>query len=365
MLYMYPFLDIVLGGICLVMVTKGSNFTFEKIDFIIFILMILFLFAFLRNTNGLSQFIKIESGFLLYILGRMYYLKANRYIKFMQIGFAFVLMVCIITYITGTGFVYWGAYRTFRGLHYFKTDLAAAMAQCLSLFVLQYPLKKRDIAVCLLCVFFIIISNARMYYFISVIIVVMGLCYYLENKNRKIIIKINTGLLISLIAIIVTLMLLMNYLDRLYGEQFLLLDISSADDLFNGANTQGRNTIWEDVYGKFTRQDFLTRLYGIDLCSDISMNHDSHNTFIKVLYSIGYIGSIVFLYFLYQIITAIKVLQNRKLFCLTLAFVSIYLLGGLSATTIQSTLISWLPMFFLGTIVSWGQVEKKIVTSIH
>ena len=128
MMYKLQILDYLLVFICLICLLKKCKMILNRMDIAILILMGLFAFSFLRNTNGLSQFFKIESGFLLYFIGRNYYCHVNKYIHIIRIGFIPVMLVTMITFVTGSGFQMWGNINTFSGLYFFKTDLAVAMA---------------------------------------------------------------------------------------------------------------------------------------------------------------------------------------------------------------------------------------------
>ena len=75
MLYQLQILDILLTFLCIIYFFKKPISHLYDIDICVIVLGILFFFAFLRNITfgSFSVLLKIESGFLLYFLGRKYY----------------------------------------------------------------------------------------------------------------------------------------------------------------------------------------------------------------------------------------------------------------------------------------------------
>lgn len=364
MLYEYQVLDVIL-------ILIGMFFLFQKpwpkmyqVDYVVITLMGLFLFSFLKNIDGYVQLIKIESGFLLFFLGRLYYKRCNKYISKISDSFLIVLLVCLLTYVTGMGFKQWGTRNTFCGPYFFKTDLAAAMAQSLVLYSFCIGDRKMNYLTFLpfLCLFFIMISNARMYYFISVFIIFLYISYYLERKYHIVIVKLNANMFMMAFMILIIVLLLLNYLGSILGDQYLLFQFTGVDDIYSDSNTQGRNNIWADIYSKFTNSSFFYRLTGVDLCTDISdLGHNSHNMYLKVLYSTGYLGCFFFFYFLYLLFNTFYRLRDRRWFFICLSFLTIYILSGVSYSSIESTQLTWLPMFFAGAAVSKSNKSNLLI----
>lgn len=350
MLYEYRSLDIILCLFCMFYLTQGKLAQLYDIDFLIIILMLFFTWSFFNNIAGLINYIKIESGFILYFLGRMYYKKWPKYIYQLQKGFFVILLASCFSYITGDGFISWGAISTFVGYYFFKTDLAAALVQCITLCFIMPYLRKIDYGILLLCIYFVIITNARVYYFVAVIILFVVL-YYQKYPFKRI--KLNLKVLLLMLFAVILLLLLLNYIGKEYTDKLLLFQFDDTSDLLNGKNTQGRNEIWTRIYNYFSKQDFLTRLTGIDLISDsLSGPHNAHSLYLKLLFSIGYIGIIVFFLFLFYSFKYINTVKSNRLLYVTTCLLGIYLFGGISNITIEFTQISWLPMFFVGVCVS-------------
>lgn len=363
MLYQLQILDILLTFLCIIYFFKKPISHLYDIDICVIVLGILFFFAFLRNITfgSFSVLLKIESGFLLYFLGRKYYSSQDTILNALKKSFFLILLISVFSYISGTGFQQWGAYNTFTGYYYFKTDLAAALVQGFIVFSFYNTLIIKKYFLLSICVLFVFLSNARMYYFIVAIIIFFLFLYHRDIKTGKRI-RINMMLFISCTLAIIALLYLLNYLGKtLLGDQYLLFEFENLSDLTNESNTQGRSVIWLYIYEYFAKQDFFTRFVGIDLISDSlasPIGHNSHNAYLKILFSIGYLGAIVYLLFMGFIIKYLNRTKNIKLFYITCCFLSIYFLSGISYITIESTQLTWLPMFFIGSCVS--SVKKNL-----
>lgn len=350
MLYQLSFLDVVLTLFVVIHLMSRKMESIAGIDIVVVAIVACFTFSLLRDTSGIIAYIKVLSCFMLYFLGRIYYSDWEDLIPLLRKGFLIVLAVSLVTYLTGTGFKQWGAHNTFTGLYFFKTDLAAAMAQCAIIVCLQPKLNKQEWGVLALCTFFIIISNARMYYFV---IFILAYIIYRHQKDNEYRMKISWRIFIYVAIVIVALLLALNYIGQQLGGEYLLFEFNSMDELYSGANTQGRNEIWENIYHHFSTRDFYTRFTGIDLVSDGKYGgHNCHNVYLWILYTTGYSGSFLFLLFLFLSFRYINRVESNILYYTALGFLTIFLLGGISFVTLLSTQLTWYPMFFLGVCVS-------------
>lgn len=362
MFYAYPILDIgLLGGLLLVFITgkKSTKIRFEWLDLSVLILALLFFFSYLRYTPGLPTFIKILSGFLLYLVGRISYQGHAKYAKYVKWGFLVVIAMTIKSFLDKTGFIDWGNIRTFRGEYFFKTDLAAAMAQMFIFYAIAPRRTWFTYAMLGIASYFILISNARIYYFIALLLMFFLLLYLREGKGYQRL-RINKKLGIILLLLAAGSIYLLNYLNQYFGEDYLLLEVQSTSDLLNNANTQGRSVAWERILTHFFNQSWYDQIVGLDLISDgwIGVICNSHNLYIKILYSTGYMGCGVFLLFLVRIFQTINRTQSPELYYITLSLLTIYLLSGFSYITIESTQLTWLFMFYLGLCKTENQLQS-------
>lgn len=361
MLYQFQWLDVALILLCIFFYVRSANlFQLCKFDAVILVMAVLFGFSFLRNTAGVADWIKIETGFFSYFLGRRLYDRYKQYASYLVPGFFVVVLVTLVSYLTGAGFQMWGIVNTFTGLYFFKTDLAAAMAQAIiffSIFAVEVTDRKKRLlfyGLILLCVFFIVVSNARIYYFITIVLLA-----FIYGYRRELIggerIKPNMKHFLVLVFLSLLVLLLMNSLqDAGMGDEYLLVQFDEPEDLMDEKNTQGRSVVWALILDYFFSQDFLSQLFGVDLVTDgiIGVICESHNLYIKVLFATGYVGFLFFACFVIMSIRLTRNIQEIELYYVTLGLLTIYLVSGVSYSTIVSTQLTWLPMFYLGISVT-------------
>lgn len=362
LLFRYQVLDYFLTVLCIVFLIKSKTYVLCNIDYWVITLMGMFLISFLRNTNGGAILMKIESGFLLYFLGREYYPYWGKFSSNLQWGFFIVLLISIFAFISGSGFQSWGKYNTFTSFYYFKTDAAYAFSQCFIFFSIGFSTCRYNKLILILCILMTIFTNARAHYFIIFLLVILFYRYLKESRSKKAYLVINLKLFSTCLLLIIILLVIMNLLSMYMSENFLLFQFSNISDIMNGANTQGRSDIWNLIYNKFNNNDFFTKLIGIDLTSATAkvngIEWSSHNMYIKILYSIGYLGIMTYSIFLFYVMHYLNQLRTRRLFYMTLALFVTFLISGLSCISIEDVQRSWLPMFYIGVIVSKVQAYK-------
>lgn len=360
MFYWLPELDVALM-LLLILVGFAQPQTLRslrpmRMDFIILTMAVLFLLSFFRDMRGTAQFVKIESAFLLYGIGRLSFLKFPKTLRAIRRSFGVVLIVVGVYYFTDSGFKEWGEVMTFVGPYFFKTDLAIAMTQTMIflLFAASARHSRMTIVPVAICLFFVLLSNARIYYFVDAIILVVVFLHYREGKGgARWRITLKTGALFVLVMIGGVFAL--NYLSHTFlSDRFLLIEVNTISDLGNEANTQGRSVVWARILGHFFAQDFWTQFWGLDLFSDgiLGVICDSHNVYIKVLYATGFLGGAVFLLFLFENIRILNRVRARNLYYTTLSLFVSFLLAGLSAIVLEYTQQTWIYMFLLGVCVS-------------
>lgn len=370
MLFEYPILDIILVlGVIIVVLSriKNTKIRWTLLDTIIVILGFFFFLSYLRDTNGLNPLVKIESGFLIYFAGRMTYSKAIKNQKYLMWGFLVIFLITAFSFINKSGFVIWGQVNTFRGYYFFKTDLAAAMAQLFAIFSISKKRTYINYVILGTSSYFIFISNARIYYFIIVILILLFFLY-IREEIYQVRSKVNPKLILLGFTVLIGMLYGLNYLNQILGEEYLLIEFQSSSDLVGNANTQGRSVAWENILNHFFNQPFWNQFWGLDLISDekIGIICNSHNLYIKVLYSTGYIGCSIFILYIIQTIRTINNTQSTEVYYLALSFFTIYILSGISYITIESTQLSWLFMYYIGICQSESQLKTspKIIYTI-
>lgn len=362
MLYQYQVLDVILTLLCILALVKGRKVKgFCWMDAVLSLWALFFLFAFLRHPypESTTVLVKIMSMFLLYILGRLYYYKWPKLVKYLTYGLTITLIVSLITAITGIGFQYWGAIYTFMGLYYFKTDAAAALSQCLIFYLIRKDFSIKQLIIILIGLSLIALANARIYYLISFLIIILHFLYARECRTGKRIL-ISFKLITIVVMSIVFIIFALNELSSDLGEDYLLIQFDDVDELYDNKNTQGRNVIWEIMLNRFFHEDITTQIVGLHLTADSAIDsHNAHSLYIFLLISTGYLGIAIFVLFLFTVTVYINKIKTAKLFYCNICFMMQLLIAGISCSVLICTQLTWLPFFFLGLGVSDSQHNSK------
>lgn len=328
----------------------------QMADYLVVVLMILYFFAFLRNMDAKNQFLKTESAFLVYFLGRMY---AERFIAAIAAESADFLcstrMIALCAYVvvyanliaravkifvwakTGeyVGYSYPDIFAD-GGMYYYKTDMTlgiATMVMLIYLFSRMKWLKWITIFPVSLATAFVY-SNGRSGQ--AILLFTYAMIAFWEwkkwRKRRKEKIgaghvseeieagnaaeKIGTGkifhnraqkiLYIAFIFVLAALTALFIFIQVFPPLGTNYEDLGLSTSMYNKIERvfHARQLVWWNAMSYFRSQPFLTRLTGIDLCSEQFHNYRNirfHTTYIKQIYSIGYLGCYVFWTLLYQI----------------------------------------------------------------
>lgn len=331
-------------------------------DYIIILLAILITTAFLRNPAGYANFFKIQSAFLLYFLGRLYVLQKDKAYKALAIAAYIVVYLNLVISLLGLGYLTWaGEARTFAGMYYFKTDLAAAMVIA-AVFIFFYSKIKilKYLTIFGTCPYLVFISNSRAFLVILCLIYCMFALYLYEKKRGKAI-RISWKLVCVLAAALICAIVgiaLLTKTPLFQKNAWIGFELSLENGFLDSYNAQSRNIIWAGIMDYFNAQPFTTRFFGIDLISETLHNeigYPSHSLYIRLLYATGYLGCAVFAFMILQVLRHLKKLddmQDRVLFYVTASLWLIFLVEGFAYATIDSTQYSWFTFLFTGVTVS-------------
>lgn len=350
-----------------------AKIVIELPDILISVLFILFSISYLKNINSVSTtyYVKIISNFVLYFLGK--YCFINKNFKILSFSYLIVLTFSFCLFVVGKGYIYWGETKTFVGTYYFKTDFALAMFQCfvfLRLYLYQKKLLYQIISI--ISIFIIIpilifFSNSRAFlliYSISIIVFFMEILKSHKElmKNFCRVIKLLTPLFVITIICIVY-FLLTRPSSLVTENHFLIFEFSKASANL-GYNFQGRNVIWYELLLKFYHSSRINRIIGIDLSSAFVMVNkelfDTHNIYIRMLYSTGYVGLTSFIAFLLVMMKRIhRYNSDIKIKYTCIYLILCYILSNISVDSIIYTQQSWVFFFFMGLIMN--KTNKSII----
>lgn len=378
MLYQYQILDygMVIFGVVLLVVKVWRDKIYLRIkdfvcaaDWVVAAVMLVCLGAFLRFPSAYGVFFKIESSFLLYFLGRVYgeeimrhgrllayagyaVVYSNFFYRFYQFGFKFI--------VTGPEETLLNA----GGLYYYKTDLAVGIIIAV-LFIYFFGKKSwlKWLTIFPICGYMVFYSGARMQQAVMSVEYLLILLYEIENRTHFIL-KIKEKYIKGIIVTVFISVFLFFLLLQLVPFEEITMSLQSE----NGAGKvwetlmHSRHLIWWDILEYFSEQSFGTRLFGIDLQTEYlhtATGMRAHSTYIKLIYSTGYIGCFLVLILAALILLKLCKKENRKLVHILLGLWVMLLGSGLTIESMEATQMSWFPMLFTGILFSEKQVEGQ------
>lgn len=380
-------------------------------DYFMAALGMLYLFSFLREPSAKSQFLKTESAFLIYFMGRIY---APSFVKVLQpdqnkkqqlAGRILTLVSYLIIY---ANFVYklyvqitWKMKKIYVGrpefnihsdgaLYYYKTDLAIGMIIAIifvyvlgknavlkwitivpvGIFMLFYETQAKAGQIILLLEYVLIVFAEL--YKRGVLRRIAGKMQKKSSAERKAETncaeKINRGneknkavSRVQVVSIVLIAGLTIFFvLIQLYPPMRMRLeDLGLGKEQMRMLERifHSRHLIWWDAISYFVQQPLFTRLVGIDLVSETmhnSLGDRFHNLYFKQIYSIGYLGCYLYTAVLCVLMKTVCNPKNQKhaLRFMTAAFWLMFLIMSISMEGLEYTQMSWYPFAFLGMLVT-------------
>ena len=382
---------------------------FRLMDYLCFAILFLMVMAFFRNTDGFRVFIKTASQFILFFIGRYCHeetdkcITALRYSSFVVVGVN--ALVLFIGFFNGLGFQMWGGALTFSGTYYFKSDLALAMTQCLIFILFVKKLRWYNYTLAVLASVMIFFSHSKTAFIIAFIIFGLVFLYKISRFFKRHVRIFDLRMIattVICVALAITSLFVLSKLpiaeslghttlsiDSSQAQEDLLLtdedkaDIDADGDgkpdidnvngdfsyafikgeikkallkFFTPANTQGRSDIWRLFFEDFSSREPIEKIFGIDFVSDqfheagSDVARNSHSSYFKTLYSLGFVGLILFFVFMFYTLIKLQKTKHKLNFFVTLSLTVIALASSLTVSTVEYTQTSWIPMLFLGLL---------------
>ena len=355
----------------------------KPIDYAVLILACLYALSFLRDMHAMASFVKIESAFLIYVLGRVYGQKIIDKGRCLAIA-SYLIVYANMIYIAAERWCDkyrchmfpWDKFGMFNGgaMYYYKTDLAIGMILA-SLFIYSYSKSKvfKWITLYVAVPYTIYDANARLGKAILA-------CVLLSFLIREIVLRIkhrNVGKIMTADddAKVSGKARKIGFLEIIFGitavfivalfiaiqvtpvKQFKYYDLGLSSDLMNRLENlcHSRHIIWWDTFHSMANQGFFTRCIGIDLQNFPEYNDPhmmSHCLYLNMFFAIGYIGIFAFIAFLYLIFKNIGKLRDSNTRFVTVTLWLVILIFGISMDPIEYTQISWFPFMYAGLIVN-------------
>lgn len=256
---------------------------------VLFAVYLIFLLVLLAvHLGSLSEVFKILSPFLLFLL--LAPVAGPWTLKVIGLMSLVTILANSALLPLDRGWVYWGDIRTFKGLYYFKTDLAYTLVfSTLALAAWQrFRLTPLLVLGMSLATVQIVLANSRLNYLLFALAVVV---IVVKSGIRPRTLARN-GLLLAILVAIAA---------YLYDPAKLL-----GFDLFNEAKfTQGRNQIWDVMVGEgLLNYSALEWLFGKGFYADLRLfaenvskgeAHNAHNEWLHLLITQGLFGTVMYL----------------------------------------------------------------------
>lgn len=250
--------------------------------------------------------------------------------------------ISLLMILLGPGRIVWGNTLTLRGAYFYKTDYAAFLFQFMILCRLKFTgaglekdrIQPYPLALILFSSGLIVFTNSRIYLPLLLIYYFLLLCEYRDLPVQKL---FRLRYVAALLALGILGMVLLTFIPKWF-PQLHWIGLNFEDGILTGSNTQGRNQIWRNVLGYFFEAPWGHRLFGVDLVSTPAasgLDLLSHNSFVYILFSFGYIGTAVFLVFFAYILRIIYRCRN----------------GFLSYTLLLTVLCFWVTSFSQDNII--------------
>jgi len=360
----------------------------KPIDYAVLILACLYALSFLRDMHAINSVVKIESAFLIYVLGRVYGQKIIDKGRCLAVAGYLVIyanLVYVIAeklYIKQKGIDFpWEEHGLMNGgaLYYYKTDLAIGLILA-SIFIYLYGRVKvlKFVTLYGATIYTIWDSKARMGKVILgsllAIIFIREIVKFVQNKiEKKIDKKIEKNksigdkdkevsskipakigcLEVLFIFITVAIIALFIAIQVTPIKQFDYYSLNLSEELVNKLEDtfHERHIIWWDTFHSMANQSIFTRFIGIDLNNFAKYNsvqNMSHCLYLNMFFAIGYLGIFAFVAFVYLALKTIKQVPNSDIRFAASIILFAFLIFGISMDPIEYTQISWFPFMFVG-----------------
>ena len=235
-----------------------------------------FLFGLGISFGGsLQQMFKIVSPFIFFALVAF---AAGRHMgPALAIGAALLIVANAALIPFDFGWKTWGGVKTFKGIYYFKTDLAYALTLSVLMLAIHFRFAARPLllATMALAALQVVLANSRLNYLAYALV----LAFIAVQGGMSLRNLVRYGLLTAALAAIVA---------YTYGANKMLgFDVGNL-----GAFMQGRNQIWYHLFDSLLGFSPLQWLFGKGMYADILLSaektniylaHNAHNEFLHLI----------------------------------------------------------------------------------
>lgn len=360
MFYQLRFLDYCMVLLVLVMlvyqvalVRPDIHRHFTLTDAMIIAMGALLTISFIQSIEGYGIYFKVMSAFLMYFVGRIYYDRIQECYGALVLGGYVVVYLNLLSRVFHFRTAITEVSNAGGDLYYYDTDMAFAMILAMT-FILMFGHNTlfKYITAFLVCPYMVFRSDAgiQMVLLLAVYAVVVLYVFELFVENTKIANLLLAVMILGLLAIVAVIYLPVfgiandDIIVALFGGRFLDND-----------NMYGRYHVWQGVVADFSKRSVLHQWFG----ADIGYNVNFGSLYMKLLYSMGYLGLLLAVVFIINVVYYVVKVSDRKTFYVAVILAILLLGTGVTVTSMEFTQMSWFPMMFSGMVISSVQRERQ------
>lgn len=331
-------------------------------DFLVLGLSLLALVSFLQDISSYQTFFKVLSAYLLYFMGRICYKSTIKYTYFCTYASYIVIWVNFVHKLVRNHGNLFARPDNSGEFYYYKTDMAFAMVLG-AIFIIIYGTRLIEKLLTTLFVvpYMVFSSGARMLWFgLIIVYVILGL-YLIEKKTKKELhlSPQNISIFLGVCVVLIALFLVIVSNKTLHEKFDTRFYFDFSEGILTENNTHGRFQSMSVIFDQVHSDSILRTLFGHPWNGEVHALEgnnisvaDCHCLYLKYLYSNGYVGLAAFLVLCFVSILFADKQKNRELYYTTFGSLTLFLIVGVSVSTIILTQMSWLPFLFTGACLS-------------
>lgn len=360
MLYQYRFLDYIMVVFVLLLlvyqvalVRPDIRKHFTAVDGIMLLFSLLLTISFLKTMTGYQIYFKVLSAFLIYFVGRIYYDRIKECYGALVSAAYIVIYLNFFVRIYHFGAAFLKVGNAGGDLYYYDTDMAFAMILAM-VFITMFGKNSsfKLVTSFVVCPYMVFFSDAGIQKILMLAVYAIMIIYLMElvltrrNLPSALLVVMLLGLLGSVAVLYLPVMGFDNadFVTDLFNSRFL-----------NNDSMYSRYADWQIILDRCKTQGMLARFLGIGMGAEINIL----SLYIKVFYSLGYVGLGLSLLLIISIMYYVMKVDDRKTFYLAVIMAVLLLGTGVTVNSMEATQMSWFPFLFAGMVISSVQVESE------
>ena len=360
MLYQYRILDYTMVVFVLLLLVYQTALVrpdirkhFTAADGIVLLFSLLLTINFLKTMTGYQIYFKVLSALLIYFVGRIYYDRIKEcYGALVSAAYIVIYLNFFIRiYHFGVALIKVG--NAGGDLYYYDTDMAFAMILAM-VFITMFGKNSlfKIITSFVICPYMVFFSDAGIQKILMIAVYVILIIYLMELvlSSRRFPGILLVVMLLGLIGSVVVIYLPVMGFDNVE----LVLKLFSGR-LLDNSNMYIRYTDWQKIMKICSSQGITAKLFGIGLGSEISIQ----SLYIKIFYAAGYMGLLLAVLLITNIMYYVVKVDDRKVFYLAVIMAVLLLGTGVTVNSMEATQMSWFPFMFAGMVISSVQMEAR------